>query len=217
MPRIAPHGYRLVATFIALVFAATLIAQSQNQTPLARNRKNVWLDPSISEVYKKWLNEDVVWIATDQERSDFKTLLNDKDRDKFVVAFWESRNPTPGASTNALKEEHYRRIAYANTHFAAIVPGWKEDRGRIYITFGKPDEIDAHPASAQAKSEPLSEDVAKSGYAYEVWRYKHLPGVGNDVSLTFVDTCACGDYHMTRDATDKGICNSPGGSYEKCP
>jgi GWxTD domain-containing protein len=90
-----------------------------------------WPDPAVKEIYKKWLEEDVAWIITDQERADFVKRSTDKQRDKFVGAFWERRNPTPGSSENKFKEQHYRRLAYANTHFAASVAGWKTDRGRM--------------------------------------------------------------------------------------
>ena len=97
-----------------------------------------WPDPAVKEIYKKRLEEDVAWIITGQERADFVKLSTDKQRDKFVVAFWERRNPTPGSSENKFKEQHYRRLAYANTHFAASVAGWKTDRGRMYILYGPP-------------------------------------------------------------------------------
>ncbi len=104
------------------------------------------LNVELSKTYKKWLNEDVVWIITDQERAAFKQLSNDEERDNFIEAFWQRRDPTPDTEENEYKEEHYRRIAYANEHFAAGIPGWKTDRGRIYIMYGPADEIDSHPS-----------------------------------------------------------------------
>ena len=95
--------------------------------------------------YKTWLNEDVPWIITDQERAAFKSLSNDEERDAFIEQFWLRRNPNPDSPENEFREEHYRRIAYANEHFAAGKPGWKTDRGHIYIAFGKPDSIESHP------------------------------------------------------------------------
>ncbi|MGA7925303.1 MAG: GWxTD domain-containing protein, partial [Candidatus Sulfotelmatobacter sp.] len=94
------------------------------------------LNVELSKTYKKWLNEDVVWIITDQERAAFKQLSNDEERDNFIEQFWLRRDPTPDTEENEYKEEHYRRIAYANEHFAAGIPGWKTDRGRIYIMYG---------------------------------------------------------------------------------
>ena len=100
----------------------------------------------LGKTYKKWLGEDVRWIISDEERSAFMQLSNDEERDQFIESFWQRRDPTPDTVENEFKEDHYRRIAYANEHFAAGIPGWKSDRGRIYIMYGPPDEIDAHPS-----------------------------------------------------------------------
>src|SRR5882724_3889288 len=100
----------------------------------------------IKGTYKKWLEEDVVWIISDEERAAFKQLSNDEERDNFIESFWQRRDPTPDTAENEYKEEHYRRIAYANEHFAAGIPGWKSDRGRIYIVYGPADEIESHPS-----------------------------------------------------------------------
>jgi GWxTD domain-containing protein len=99
----------------------------------------------VSGSYKKWLDEDVRWIITDEERSAFRQLSNDEERDQFIEAFWQRRDPTPDTIENEFKEEHYRRIAYSNEHFAAGIPGWKTDRGRMYIMYGPADEIESHP------------------------------------------------------------------------
>jgi len=93
---------------------------------LAQPNRNAQLNSE----YRKWLGEDVRWIITNQERTSFLHLKNDEDRDRFVAEFWEQRNPAPGSQPNPFKEEHYRRIAFANEHFAASTPGWKSDRGR---------------------------------------------------------------------------------------
>ena len=113
-----------------------------------------WADPTVKEIYRKWLDEDVHWIITDQERSDFQKLSTDKQRDDFVVAFWEHRNPNPGSPTNKFKEEHYRRLAYANTHFAAGVPGWKTDGGRTYILYGTKPASEGNPPSLKESPKP---------------------------------------------------------------
>ena len=110
------------------------------------------LNIELSKTYKKWLNEDVVWIITDEERAAFKQLSNDEERDNFIEAFWQRRDPTPDTEENEYKEEHYRRIAYANEHFAAGIPGWKSDRGRIYIMYGPADEIDSHPSGGTLRA-----------------------------------------------------------------
>jgi len=157
----------------------------------------------VSKTYKKWLEEDVVWIITDEERAAFKQLSNDEERDNFIEAFWQRRDPTPDTEENEYKEEHYQRIAYANEHFAAGVPGWRTDRGRIYIVYGKPDEIDSHP-SGGAYERPMEEGGGEtSTFPFETWRYRYIDGIGQEVMIEFVDTCMCGEYHMTLDRSEK--------------
>jgi GWxTD domain-containing protein len=157
----------------------------------------------LSKTYKKWLDEDVRWIITDEERSAFKQLSNDEERDAFIEAFWQRRDPTPDTPENEYKEEHYQRMAYANEHFAAGIPGWKTDRGRIYIMYGKPDEIESHP-SGGSYERPLEEGGGEtSTFPFEDWRYRYLEGIGQEIIIEFVDTCMCGDFHMTMDRSEK--------------
>jgi GWxTD domain-containing protein len=157
----------------------------------------------IKGTYKKWLDEDVVWIITDEEKAAFKQLSNDEERDSFIEAFWQRRDPTPDTEENEYKEEHYQRIAYANEHFAAGIPGWKSDRGRIYIMYGKADEIESHP-SGGSYERPMSEGGGEtSTFPFEDWRYRYLEGIGQEVIIEFVDNCMCGEYHMTMDRSEK--------------
>jgi GWxTD domain-containing protein len=153
--------------------------------------------------YKKWLDEDVRWIITDQEMKAFKSLSNDEEREAFIENFWLRRNPNPDSPENEFKEEHYRRIAYANEHFAAGKPGWKTDRGHIYIAYGKPDSTDSHPAGGTYER-PMDEGGGEtSTYPFEVWHYRYIEGIGDNIDIEFVDTCQCGDYHMTIDRSEK--------------
>ncbi len=157
----------------------------------------------VSGSYKKWLDEDVRWIITDEERAAFRQLSNDEERDQFIEAFWQRRDPTPDTIENEFKEEHYRRIAYANEHFAAGIPGWKTDRGRMYIMYGPADEIESHP-SGGTYERPMEEGGGStSTYPFEDWRYRYIEGIGQEVIIEFVDTCMCGDYHMTLDRSEK--------------
>jgi len=161
--------------------------------------------------YKTWLNEDVAWIITDQERAAFKSLSNDEERDAFIEQFWLRRNPNPDSPENEFREEHYRRIAYANEHFAAGKPGWKTDRGHIYIAFGKPDDIESHP-SGGAYDRPVDEGGGStSTFPFEQWHYRYLEGIGDNINIEFVDTCMCGDFHMTVDRSEKdALLHTPG-------
>jgi GWxTD domain-containing protein len=172
-------------------------------TQKQKNKQGKALKVELSKVYKKWLDQDVIWIISDQERAAFKQLSNDEERDNFIEAFWQRRDPTPDTEENEYKEEHYRRIAYANEHFAAGIPGWKSDRGRIYIMYGKADEVESHP-SGGTYQRPMDEGGGEtSTYPFEQWRYRYLEGIGQEVIIEFVDTCMCGEFHMTIDRSEK--------------
>ena len=187
-------------------------AASQDQDPDLRKRErsdkekiaaNKALKGELHGAYKTWLNQDVVWIISDEEARAFKNLSNDEERDAFIENFWQRRNQNPDSPENEFREEHYRRIAYANEHFAAGKPGWRTDRGHIYISFGKPDSIDSHP-SGGAYERPVDEGGGEtSTFPFEVWHYRYLEGVGDNIDLEFVDTCQCGDYHFTIDRSEK--------------
>jgi GWxTD domain-containing protein len=170
------------------------------------------LKHEISGAYKTWLNQDVAWIISDEETKAFKNLSNDEERDAFIEQFWLRRNPNPDSPDNEFREEHYRRIAYANEHFAAGKPGWKTDRGHIYISFGKPDSIDSHP-SGGSYERPMDEGGGEtSTFPFEIWHYRYLEGVGDNIDIEFVDTCQCGDYHFTIDRSEKdALLHVPGG------
>jgi GWxTD domain-containing protein len=165
----------------------------------------------LSGEYKKWLDQDVRWIITDEEAKAFKSLSNDEERDQFIEQFWLRRNPNPDSRENEYKDEHYARIAYANEHFAAGKPGWETDRGHIYIAYGKPDSIDSHPSGGNYER-PMEEGGGNtSTFPFEVWHYRYLEGVGDNIDIEFVDTCMCGDYHATIDRSEKdALKHTPG-------
>jgi GWxTD domain-containing protein len=184
--------------------------QGQEPDPLKRERSDKEkfaaqkaVKQELKGAYKSWLNQDVPYIISDEEAKAFKSLSNDEERDAFIEQFWLRRNPDPDSPENEFREEHYRRIAYANEHFAAGKPGWKTDRGHVYISFGKPDSIDAHP-SGGAYQRPQDEGGGEtSTFPFEVWHYRYLESIGENVDLEFVDTCQCGDYHFTIDRGEK--------------
>ena len=181
-------------------------AQDPLQRPLTDKEKRQQqkeLKQELKGPFKKWLNEDVRWIITDQEAKAFKSLSNDEEREAFIENFWLRRNPNPDSPENEFKEEHYRRIAYANEHFPAGKPGWMTDRGHIYIAYGKPDSIDSHPAGGTYER-PMDEGGGEtSTYPFEIWHYRYIEGIGSNIDIEFVDTCQCGDYHMTMDRSEK--------------
>ena len=153
--------------------------------------------------YRKWLEQDVPYIITPEEAAAFRQLSNDEERDQFIEAFWQRRDPTPDTAENEYRDEHYRRITYANEHFGAGVPGWKTDRGRIYIIHGPPDEIESHPSGGTYDRTPQEGGGTTSTFPFERWRYRYVEDIGQEIVVEFVDTCMCGDYHMTMDPNER--------------
>lgn len=193
-----------------LVAQSSASAQDQEVDPLKRPRSDEDIRKAQKAVrqelkgaFKTWLEQDVTYIISDDERKAFKNLSNDEEREAFIENFWLRRNPNPDSPDNEFREEHYRRIAYANEHYAAGKPGWKTDRGRIYIMWGPPDSTDSHP-SGGSYQRPMDEGGGEtSTFPFETWHYRYLEGVGDNIDLEFVDTCMCGDYHFTIDRGEK--------------
>ena len=172
-------------------------------TEKERKKKEEKLRKELETPYRKWLNEDVAYIITDEERTAFKRLQTDEEREQFIEQFWLRRDPTPDTVENEFKEEHYRRIAYSNENFASGIPGWKTDRGRIYITYGPPDEKETHP-SGGTYERPIDEGGGTtSTFPFEQWRYRFIEGVGTDINIEFVDPSMSGEYRMTMDSSEK--------------
>lgn len=181
---------------------ATEPTPTPQQDPLTRPRKNE--KPSkMEKAYKNWLENDVSTIITDDELAAFKKLTNDAERDHFVEIFWQRRDPTPDTEENEYKEEHYRRLAYADEHFSAGVPGSKTDRGRVYIIHGPPDSIEAHPMGGPYQRTADEGGGQTSTFPFEVWRYRNIDNIGQEVEIEFVDTCMCGAFHITIDPDEK--------------
>jgi len=168
-----------------------------------KRKREEKLRKELEGPYRKWLNEDVVYIITDEERAAFKRFTTDEEKENFIEQFWLRRDPTPDTAENEFKEEHYRRIAYANERYASGIPGWKTDRGRIYITFGPPDENESHP-SGGSYERPIEEGGGTtSTFPFEKWRYRYIDGIGSDIIIEFVDPTMTGEYRMTMDPTEK--------------
>ncbi|MBC7926027.1 MAG: GWxTD domain-containing protein [Bryobacteraceae bacterium] len=166
-------------------------------------KREAKLRKELEGPYRKWLSEDVGYIITDEERQSLKRFSTDDEKQIFIENFWLRRDPTPDSAENEYKEEHYRRIAYANERYASGIPGWKTDRGRIYITFGPPAEIESHP-SGGSYQRPVEEGGGNtSTYPFEIWRYRYLEGLGNDIMIEFVDPTMTGEYRMTMDPSEK--------------
>ena len=176
-----------------------------DDNPLNRKRPNTKAAKieKMGQVYKKWLDDDVRWIITDEENSAFKKLSNNAERDNFIEQFWQRRDPTPDTTENEFKEEHYRRLVYADERFAAGIRGRNTDRGRIYVMYGKPDSIDSHPMGGPYQRPAEEGGGQTETYPFEVWRYRYLEGIGQEIEIEFVDDCSCGAYEMTMDRSKK--------------
>lgn len=199
----------------ALLFAGATFAEKkqadngQRETvakPLTdkeRRKREDKLRKELETPYRKWLTEDVGYIITDEERTAFKRMTTDDERQNFIEGFWLRRDPTPDTAENEFKEEHYRRIAYANERYASGIPGWKTDRGRIYITFGPPAEIESHPSGGSYERPYEEGGGTTSTYPFEQWRYRWIEGIGTDINIEFVDPTMTGEYRMTMDPSEK--------------
>jgi GWxTD domain-containing protein len=185
-------------------------------TDKQRRQQQERLRKELETPYKKWLNEDVGYIISNEERKAFRSLATDEERDQFVEQFWLRRDPTPDTEENEYREEHYRRLAYANEHFASGIPGWKTDRGMIYIKYGPPDERDQHNGGTEER--PMEEGGGTTSmYPYEKWRYRYIEGFAPNVEIEFVDPTLTGEFRMTTDPSEKdALLMIPGAGLTMC-
>jgi GWxTD domain-containing protein len=217
-------GSQVARSLFATVFSVALLApplpaqQTPAQTPGAQDPgapiQHQTLDKAqkkkikqtlkeLDSSYKTWLNEDVIYIISPDERTAFLQLATNEEREQFIEQFWLRRSGNPDLPDNDFKEEHYRRIAYANEHYASGIPGWKTDRGKMYIIWGPPDEIESHPTGG-TYDRPMDEGGGSTTtYPWETWRWRYLEGVGENIILEFVDPSGSGEYHMTMDPSEK--------------
>ena len=168
-----------------------------------RERRRRSLEKELNRPFEKWLKEDVFYIITSEERAAFKRFQNAEEREQFIEQFWIRRDPTPDTAENEYREELYRRIAYANEHFGSGKPGWKTDRGRIYITFGPPDEREMHPMGGFWDRSMELGGGSTQTHPWEKWRYRYIEGMENNVEIEFVDKGMTGEYRMAMSPTEK--------------
>ena len=204
--------------FLPVLFSACLllparsIAQGQPApqdttarplTPKELKKREKKLRKELSDPDKVWLMEEVPDIITEDERRAFLELGTEEEREQFIEIFWRDRNPDHESPINPVREEHYRRLAYADEHFASGIAGRKTDRGRIYIIWGPPDEIESHPTGGTLDRPTEQGGGTTTTYPWELWRYRHLEGIGENIEIEFVDTTGSGEYHITKDPCEK--------------
>jgi GWxTD domain-containing protein len=204
--------------FLPVLFSACLllparsIAQGQPApqdttarplTPKELKKREKKLRKELSDPDKVWLMEEVPDIITEDERRAFLELGTEEEREQFIEIFWRDRNPDHESPINPAREEHYRRLAYADEHFASGIAGRKTDRGRIYIIWGPPDEIESHPTGGTLDRPTEQGGGTTTTYPWELWRYRHLEGIGENIEIEFVDTTGSGEYHITKDPCEK--------------
>ena len=171
--------------------------------PKVKTKSDRKLLKELDTPYRKWLDEDVLYIITDDEKKAFLHLSTNEEREQFIEQFWQRRNPDRESPDNTFKEEHYRRIAYADEHYASGIPGWRTDRGRTYIIWGPPDSVESHPSGGSYDRPPEQGGGETSTYPFEIWNYRYLEGIGQDVNLEFVDPTVSGEYRLTMDPCEK--------------
>jgi len=195
---------RIVGVALTLILSAGIIpgalAQDKNQGKDRNERKK---KEELKSVYKNWLEQDVSYIITDEERKAFKALKTDEERDQFIEQFWLRRDPDPDTPENEYKEQYFERIQYANEKFTSGIAGWRTDRGRIYIMFGKPDELESHPAGGQYERPSWEGGGSTSTYPFETWWYRYIEGIGSDIEIEFVDPSGSGEYRIARSPDEK--------------
>ena len=190
-------------------------ATSQESPSTATNKeerkREKKLARELGSAYDSWLKEDIPDIITNEERRAFLQLSTNEEREQFVESFWDRRNPDPESAANTYKEEHYRRLAYADERFASGIPGRKTDRGHIYVLWGPPDEIESHPTGG-TYDRPIDQGGGSTTtYPWELWRYRHLESVGENIEIEFVDPSGSGEYHITIDPCEKdALAHVPG-------
>ncbi len=162
----------------------------------------VMQDPETDH-FRKWLREDVLYIITEEEADVFRALGNDREKELFIEQFWARRDTDPRTLVNEFKEEHYRRLAYSNETFTSGFPGWKTDRGMVYIKFGKPDRRESHPTGGHYVRPSWEGGGSTSTYPFERWEYRYLEGVGQDIEIEFVDPSLTGEYRLAAHPDEK--------------
>lgn len=197
----------VVVIFLGVFFAAAQPPPKGTDTDVAQKPKKVTVEPDGA--YKRWATQDVPYILTDAERKAYEKLKTNEERENFIVMFWRNRDPDPDTEENEYRDAYYERIAYVNEHFSSGIPGWKTDRGRIYIRWGKPDSVESNPSGGSYEKRSYEGGGSAITYPFETWFYRHLDGVGDGIEIEFVDRTGSGEYRMARDLSEKYLTIGP--------
>jgi len=195
--------YRKTMRLMSVLLVLALVSPGLTAQDKKEDKKKRRSSESTKSVYKRWVDEDVRWIITDEERKTFNSLKTDDEREQFIEQFWLRRDPDPDTDVNEYREDYYQRIAYANEKFTSGIPGWKTDRGRIYIMFGKADQIESHPSGGSYNRPTWEGGGTTSTYPFEIWWYRYIEGVGSDIEIEFVDPTGSGEYRIARSPNEK--------------
>ncbi|HWT02361.1 MAG TPA: GWxTD domain-containing protein [Pyrinomonadaceae bacterium] len=192
---------KLIRRVSLLLFSLALALPAVFAQDLPERKTNQ--KPEVPKAYRDWVDKDVTYIITPQEKDAFKKLKTNEEREQFIEMFWRRRDPDPDTDENEFREEYYERIAYANENFTSGIPGWKTDRGRVYIMYGKPDEKESHPMGGHYERPSYHGGGSTSTYPFEIWFYRYLPGIGSGIEIEFVDPTGSGEYRIARSPDEK--------------
>ncbi len=194
----------LCAAFVFGLATAALPQTTESKTPsVDPSTKLLKVKSEPNNVFKNWVNKEGSYVLTDAERKAFETLKTDDERENFIQTVWRMRDPDPDTEVNEFREEFYERLAYANEHFASGIPGWKTDRGRIYIVWGKPDSVESRPSGGSYDRPSYEGGGSTTTYPFETWFYRHLDNVGDGIEIEFVDPTGTGEYRIARGPNEK--------------
>ncbi len=189
----------LLSIFTLIISSFTVFAQNEKK----KDQKQKPPSEAPKSSYLRWFDDDVRDIITEDEKRVFRSLKTDDEREQFIGQFWLRRDSDPDTDVNEFKEEHYRRLAYANEHFSSGIRGSRTDRGRMYVKFGKPDQIESHPSGGRYDRPTWEGGGTTSTYPFEIWWYRHLDDVSSDVEIEFVDPTGSGEYRIANGPDDK--------------
>ena len=195
---------RLLALSVLLTQpgVSAVLAQDTGQE---RGARKIRLQEESQDYFKQWLEKDVTYIISPEEKDVFRRLQTTEEKEQFIEQFWYRRDADPMTASNEFKEEHYRRLAYANERFQSGVPGWKTDRGRIYVIHGEPAEVEKHLPGQNYQRSSHEGGGSTVPFGFEIWRYRHIEGIGPDVEIEFVDPGGSGDYRLATAPWEKAL------------